>query len=159
MDHYFDPSTIKSVKMIPFEASRTDAIPVVDIIINSSIAASVFILLIILVNLLNLNTSTMLSRTKTIAVRKVLGSSKNGVMIQYLIENGILVFVSIIVSGLLFITVNLPRLYDTFGPEFGRISFDISRDYPVVIGIILVGVVATLIVSILPSLRFIKILS
>jgi putative ABC transport system permease protein len=142
---------------MPFTESRTDSIPVVDIIISCSIAASLFILLIILVNLLNLNTSTMLSRTKTIAVQKVLGSSKKSVIFQYLIENGILVFVSIVVSGMLFISVNLPRLNDIFGPEFGRISFDITRDYPVVVWIILIGIISTIMVSVFPSLRFIKI--
>ncbi|WP_299903060.1 ABC transporter permease [uncultured Aquimarina sp.] len=150
-------SPIAEMKIIPFTDLRTDAIPVVDIIINSSIAAALFILLIILVNLLNLNTSTMLSRTKTIAVRKVLGSDKKGLILQYCIENGILVFVSILISMLLFFTVNLPRFNDTFGPEFGRISFNLIDDYPVILGIIFIGIVATLVVSILPSLRFVKI--
>jgi putative ABC transport system permease protein len=156
-DNYSDPSVIESIEIMPFSKLRTDAIPVVDIIINCSIAASFFILLIILVNLLNLNTSTMLSRTKTIAIRKVLGSSKKAVIFQYCIENGLLVFVSILVSSLLFLGINLPKLNDTFGPEFGRISFDISRDYPVVLSIVGIGIVSTLMVSILPSLRFIKI--
>ena len=108
-------------------------------------------------NLLNLNTSTLYKRTKDIAVRKVLGNSKKGVITQFCVENGILVFVSILISGILFITVNLPRLNDTFGPEFGRISFDIFNDFPVVLGIIVIGIIATLIVGILPALRFVKI--
>jgi len=157
MTNYSDPTTMEGVEIKPFNESRIDAIPVVNVIINASIAASLFILLIILVNLLNLNTSTMLGRTKTIAVRKVLGSSKKSIIVQYCVENGILVFVSIVVSGLLFLGINLPRLNDTFGPEFGRISFDFTRDYPVVLGIVIVGIVSTLIVSILPSVRFIKI--
>jgi putative ABC transport system permease protein len=156
-DNYTDPTVIRGIELMPFADFRTDAIPVVDIIISCSIAASLFILLIILVNLLNLNTSTMLSRTKTIAIRKVLGSSKKSVILQYCVENGILVFVSILTSGLLFLGINLPRLNDTFGPEFGRISFDFFRDYPVVVGIVVIGVLSTLMISILPSLRFIKI--
>ncbi|PQJ79285.1 ABC transporter permease [Polaribacter porphyrae] len=156
-EHYTDPTVIDRMEIIPFTELRTDAIPVVDIIISSSIVASFFILLIILVNLLNLNTSTMLSRTKTIAIRKVLGSSKKSVIFQYLTENGMLVMISILVSAILFLGINLPRLNDTFGPEFGRISFDITRDYPVVIGIVIVGVLSTIMVSIFPSLRFIKI--
>ena len=156
-DNYQDPTTIADVKVMPFPKMRTDVIPVVDIIITSSIAASFFILFIILVNLLNLNTSTMLSRTKTIAVRKVLGSNKRSLIVQYCIENGILVFISILLSGFLFLTINLPRLNDTFGPEFGRISFDVFKDYPIVVGIVIIGVLSTLMVSIFPSLRFVKI--
>ena len=156
-NNYPDPALIDQVKMMPYGEMRTDIIPVVDTIISGSIAASFFVLLIILVNLLNLNTSTLYKRTKDIAVRKVLGSSKKGVITQFCIENGILVFVSILISGILFITVNLPRLNDTFGPEFGRISFDIFKDFPVVLGIVLIGIIATLIVGIFPALRFVKI--
>ncbi|MEM8927164.1 MAG: ABC transporter permease [Bacteroidota bacterium] len=156
-NNYTDPALIDKVHMMPFGEMRTDIIPVVDTIISGSIAASFFVLLIILVNLLNLNTSTLYKRTKDIAVRKVLGSSKKGVITQFCVENGILVFVSILISGILFVTVNLPRLNDTFGPEFGRISFDVFKDYPVVLGILLIGVVATLVVGIFPTLRFVKV--
>lgn len=156
-DNTYEAEAMEEVRIMSFADMRTDIIPVVDIIITSSIAASFFILLIILVNLLNLNTSTMLSRTKTLAVRKVLGSNKRGLIMQYIIENSILVFISIVLSLFLFITVNLPRLNNTFGPEFGRISFNVSEDYPILIGIIIVGVLATLMVSVLPSLRFVKI--
>ena len=155
--HYDYPDTIAGIQVKSFSEMRMDIVPVVDIIISSSIVASLFILLIILVNLLNLNTSTMLGRVKNISVRKVLGSSKRNVVFQYCIENGILVLVSIFISGLLFLLVNLPRLNDTFGPEFGRISFNFFRDYPVIISIFFLGVLATLMVSVLPSLRFIKI--
>ncbi len=156
-EHYTDLESISEVKLMPYKEMRTDLMPIVDVIITSSIAASFFILLIILVNLLNLNTSTMLGRTKTLALRKVLGSSKKSLVYQYCIENGILVFVSIGLSILLFLTVNLPRLNDAFGPEFGEISFNILNDYPVIAGIVIVGILSTLMVSIVPSLRFVKI--
>ncbi len=156
-ENYVDPSTIAGMDVMPYTEMRTDIIPVVDTIIGGSIAASMFVLLIILVNLLNLNTSTMFKRTKDIAVRKVLGSNKKSIVIQFCVENGILVFISLIISVLLFLLVNLPRLNDTFGPEFGTISFDIFNDYPIVVGIIGIGIIATLMVGILPTLRFIKI--
>ncbi|MDT0538630.1 ABC transporter permease [Croceitalea sp. P059] len=156
-ENYTDPSLIAGMDVMPYAEMRTDIIPVVDTIIGGSIAASVFVLLIILVNLLNLNTSTMFKRTKDIAVRKVLGSNKKSIIIQFCVENGILVFISLVISSILFLLVNLPRLNDTFGPEFGTISFDLFKDYPVVIGIVGVGILATLTVGILPTLRFIKI--
>lgn len=155
--YFNDPAVVEGFEIMPFKKSRTDSIPIVDVIINASIVASFFIVLIILVNLLNLNSSTMLSRTRTIAIRKVLGSSKKNVIVQYCVENGLLVLTSLFISGFLFFGINLPRLNDIFGPEFGRISFDISRDYPVVLGIILMGIIATIVVSVLPSLRFVKI--
>ncbi|MEM9144110.1 MAG: FtsX-like permease family protein, partial [Bacteroidota bacterium] len=140
-----------------FSEGRMDNIPVVRIIINGSIAASFFVLLIVLVNLLNLNTSTMFRRTKDIAVRKILGSGKKGVVLQFCIENGILVFISILISGGLFLGMLLPKMNSIYGPDFGEIQFGLAKDYPVILGAIALGLLVTLVVGILPTLRFISV--
>ncbi|WP_299890984.1 ABC transporter permease [uncultured Lacinutrix sp.] len=155
--NYKDPDLIASIKLMPFAGMRTDSIPVVDTIISGCIAASVFILLIVLINLLNLNTSTMHRRTKDISVRKILGSSKKHIIVQFCIENGILVLVSIFISGLLFLGFLLPKLNNIYGADFGKISFNIINDYPVILFTVLLGIVVTLIVGILPTLRLISI--
>ncbi|EDP71727.1 hypothetical protein FBALC1_04547 [Flavobacteriales bacterium ALC-1] len=156
-NNYANPSIIASIKLMPFAGMRTDSIPVVDTIISGSIAASVFVLLIVLINLLNLNTSTMYRRTKDIAVRKILGGSKNNVVIQFCIENGILVFGSIVISGLLFLGLLLPKLNNIYGADFGKISFSVANDYPVILFAIVLGLLVTLVVGILPALRFISV--
>ena len=155
--NYSNPTTIAAIKLMPFAGVRTDSIPVVDTIINGSIIASVFVLLIVLINLLNLNASTMFRRTKNIAVRKILGGTKRSVIIQFCIENGILVFASISISALLFLGFLLPRMNDIYGADFGKISFTVANDYPVIIYAIALGVLVTLVVGILPALRFISI--
>ncbi|MET1258601.1 ABC transporter permease [Flagellimonas sp. DF-77] len=155
--HYADPDPIARIEVKPYNEFRMDAIPVVETIIGGAIAASFFVLLIILVNLLNLNASTMFRRTKNIAVRKVLGGNNSNVLTQFCIENGILVFISIIISTVLFLFVNLPRMNAVFGAEFGSISFDFVNDYPVLLAIALIGLLATLSVGIFPALRFIKV--
>lgn len=155
--NYSDPTTIASIKLMPFADMRTDMIPVVNTIIRGSIAASIFILLIVLINLLNLNTSTMFRRTKGIAVRKILGGNKKNVMAQFCIENGILVFGSILISALLFLGLLLPKLNDIYGADFGKISFTIANDYPVILYAIALGLLVTLVVGILPTLRFISV--
>lgn len=156
-NNYVDPSGVASIKLKPFAGMRTDSIPVVDTIISGSIAASVFVLLIVLINLLNLNTSTMYRRTKNIAVRKILGGRKNNILVQFCIENGILVFASIVISALLFLGFLLPKLNNIYGADFGRISFNLSNDYPVVIFAVVLGLLVTLVVGILPTLRFISV--
>ena len=155
--NYANPTTIAGIKLMPFAGMRTDSIPVVDTIINGSIIASVFVLLIVLINLLNLNVSTMFRRTKNIAVRKILGGTKRSVILQFCIENGILVFASISISALLFLGFLLPKLNDIYGADFGKISFTVANDYPVIIYAIVLGVFVTLVVGILPALRFISI--
>ena len=154
--NYGDPSLVKEVIAMPHADMRIDAIPVAQIIIGGNIATAIFVLLLVLVNLLNLNTSTMFRRTKNIAVRKILGGGKKGVITQFCIENGILVFVSILISGGLFLGVLLPKLNDVFGPEFGSISFNFNKDYPLVLYAIALGFLVTLVVGILPTLRFVS---
>ena len=155
--NYKDPSTIAKIKLMPFAGMRTDSIPVVDTIISGCIAASVFVLLIVLINLLNLNASTMYRRTKDIAVRKILGGSKKHIIVQFCIENGILVFVSIFISALLFLGFLLPKMNSIYGADFGEISFDVTNDYPVILFAIALGLLVTLVVGILPTLRFISV--
>lgn len=156
-DNYADPTIISELKAIPYSESRMDAIPVVKTIINGCIAASFFVLLIVLVNLLNLNTSTMFRRTKDVAVRKILGGSKNSVIAQFCLENGILVLVSIVISGGLFLGLLLPTMNDIFGADFGKIAFSLENDYPVILTVIALGLLVTLAVGILPTLRFVSV--
>ena len=155
--NYSNPTTISAMKAMPFAGFRMDAIPVVETIIGGSITASFFVLLIVLVNLLNLNTSTMFRRTKDIAVRKILGGSKKSIIIQFCLENGILVFVSILISGLMFLGLLLAKLNDIYGADFGRIEFSVAKDYPVILYAIVLGILVTLVVGILPTLRFISV--
>lgn len=156
-ENYADPTVISELKAVPHSEMRMEAIPVVKTIVWGNIATSFFILLIVLVNLLNLNTSTMFRRTKDITVRKILGGSKKGVIAQFCLENGILVLLSILISGGLFLGLLLPKLNDIFGADFGKISFSVANDYPVILGAIALGVLVTLIVGILPTLRFISV--
>lgn len=156
-DNYADPSIIAELKAMTFSEMRTDSIPVVGIIINGCIAAAFFVLLIVLVNLLNLNISTMFRRTKDITVRKILGGSKKSVIAQFCLENGILVFVSILISGALFLGLLLPAMNNIFGADFGKVAFSIENDYPVILYAIGLGILVTLVVGILPTLRFISV--
>ncbi|HET8736267.1 MAG TPA: ABC transporter permease [Pricia sp.] len=155
--NYPDPSIIASIKAMPFADMRMEAFPVVKTIIGGSIAASFFVLLVVLVNLLNLNTSTMFRRTKDIAVRKILGGSKKSIIVQFCLENGILVFVSILISGFLFLGLLLPKLNDIYGADFGKISFSAGHDYPVILYTIGLGLLTTLVVGVFPTLRFISV--
>ncbi len=155
-ENYSNPTLVARMELMPHSELRMDAIPVVETIIGGCIAAAFFVLLIVLVNLLNLNTATMFRRTKDIAVRKILGGSKKSVVTQFCLENGLLVFAATLISGALFIGVNLPRMNDIFGADFGKISFSFSKDYPIVVGIVILGMLVTLVVGILPTLRFIS---
>ncbi len=76
---------------------------------------------------------------------------------QFCVENGILVFTSILISALLFLGLLLPKLNDIYGADFGKISFTVAHDYPVIFYAIALGLLVTLVVGILPTLRFISV--
>ena len=70
-------------------------------------AVALFILIIAAVNFINLSTAQSIQRIKEIGVRKVMGSSKKNIMLQFLTETFVLTFFAVAVSILL---VN-PMLY------------------------------------------------
>ena len=76
---------------------------------------AVFILLIAAINFINLSTAQSLRRAKEIGVRKVLGSRKTGIILQFLMETFLLVFVAVTI-GLLLVRPALHWFGDYF-PE------------------------------------------
>jgi ABC-type antimicrobial peptide transport system permease subunit len=62
---------------------------------------ALFILLLAAVNFINLSTAQSLQRAKEIGVRKVLGSGKGSLMMQFLIEAGLLTAAAVVIAALL----------------------------------------------------------
>ena len=65
------------------------------------IGVALFILLIAAVNFINLATAQSIKRAKEIGVRKVLGSKRINIVIQFLTETFVLTFLAVILSALL----------------------------------------------------------
>jgi hypothetical protein len=64
-------------------------------------AIALFILFLATVNFINLSTAQSLQRAKEIGVRKVLGSGRRGLVLQFLTETGVLTAVAVVIAGLL----------------------------------------------------------
>jgi len=62
---------------------------------------ALFILILAAVNFINLATAQSLQRSKEIGVRKVLGSGKRGLVLQFLIETGVLTTLAMLIAILL----------------------------------------------------------
>ena len=106
---------------------------VVQVIIKGEIAAILFIVLIMIANLINLNAATMFSRAREVAVRKILGSSKKRIILQFCIENAIIVLASLLLAFGLFVFLLLPQVNTFVESKFGPRLPDIHRDYPLVL--------------------------
>jgi len=62
------------------------------------IGIALFILLLAVINFVNLSTALSIRRAKEVGVRKVLGSSRSRLTIQFLIETGTLTFFSMLIA-------------------------------------------------------------
>lgn len=154
--NYQDATKLKKIEVLPFSDYRENYNPTVDKIIKGSVASILFILLIVIINLLNLNTSIIYNRNKELAVRKIIGSGKHSLIIQFCVENGIIVFTSLLLACILFVQILLPAMNTIYGSRFGAISFSLSSDYPIVFWYVLLGLLITLIVGVVPTLRIIS---
>jgi putative ABC transport system permease protein len=114
-------------------------------LIYGSIAIAGFIVLIISINLINLNTAISFTRAKEVAVRKVTGSTLRQILIQFWIESGIVLVCSLIASVLFGVVYLVPR-FNEYRKERMQLVVSWGQDYGVLMtlaGIItLVAVVA-----------------
>lgn len=144
------------VRLVPFSNMRNEAGPIINVIIKGSIGTAIFILLIVLVNLLNLNTASMYNRSREVAVRQIIGSGKSRILRQFCLENGILVFASVLLGGVLFLDVLLPELNKMYGSRFGELSISFAKDYPFVLLFVLIGVIITIAAGTLPAAKLVS---
>ncbi|MEP7110120.1 MAG: ABC transporter permease [Ferruginibacter sp.] len=145
------------VKAVPFTNMRNEAGPVINIIIKGSVGTAIFILLIVLVNLLNLNTAIMYTRSREVAVRQIMGSGKANIIKQFCLENALIVFLSLILGGLIFINILLPQLNTMYGSRFGEVSLSPGKDYLFVLVFIVIGIILTIAAGTLPALKLLSV--
>jgi putative ABC transport system permease protein len=146
----------QKVTVVPFSNLKNEAGPVINLIIYGSIGTAIFVLLIILVNLLNLNAASVYNRTKEVAVKQMIGSGKGKIITQFCVENALIVFVSILTAGLLFYFILLPQMNKMYGSRFGEMSFSLQKDYPFALLFLLLGFVIAIVAGSLPALKLIS---
>ncbi len=96
---------------------------------------ALFILIIASINFMNLTTARSSGRTKEIGVRKVLGSGKKSLVLQFLSESVMITFISaLIASGLSELIIFLVNKY--FGDIIGISLFS----FPLIIAFMLAGI-------------------
>jgi putative ABC transport system permease protein len=121
------------VRAVAFKDIKKEGNTNVKAIITGAIAASAFILLIITFNLLNLNAASIVSRTKEVAVRQIIGSGKKAIIFQFFIENGLIIFTSLLSAFLLFNYFLLPQVNLLLGDYFGEMLLSWKSDYLLIV--------------------------
>ena len=144
------------VNVYPFSNMRNEAGPIVNLIIKGSVATAIFILLIVLANLLNLNAASMYNRSREVAVRQIIGSGRRKIIQQFCLENGIIVSVSVVIGGMLFLNILLPQLNNMYGSRFGELSLSLQKDYLFVLAFIIIGILLTAAAGTLPAIKLVS---
>lgn len=129
---HYDESNRKGKLMLTSfkDYVRNEAGDIVQVIIKGEIGTILFILLIVVANLVNLNAATMFSRAKEVAVKQMIGCTRRHIIVQFCIENSLLVFSSLFLAFLLFQSVLLPEINTIIQTRFGTLLPDMQRDYP-----------------------------
>ncbi len=117
-------------------------------LINGLWMIGAFILLIACVNFINLSTAQAVNRAKEVGVRKVLGSNKWQLKLQFLSETFLIVSASIVLSLILAILV-LPYINGLL-----ELSIGINREigYAILLFLIIIAVSVTLLAGFYPSI-------
>jgi putative ABC transport system permease protein len=138
---------------VPFRDITQENSSLTGTIIKGSVSAGIFILLIILVNLINLNMAAMYRRAKEMAVRQMMGGGKANIVTQLCIENGLIVFISILLAWLLFALILLPGIGDLVKNQFGEIETGLTGDYPLILLFAGIGIFFTVLAATIPALK------
>ena len=107
-----------------------------------------FILLIACVNFINLSTAQAVNRAKEVGVRKVLGSNKSQLQIQFIIETFLIVASAVILAAVITILV-LPYVNQLLELS---LSLDILNNPAIIIFLLSVTIIVTALAGFYPSI-------
>src|SRR6188474_2731832 len=107
-----------------------------------------FILLIACVNFINLSTAQAVNRAKEIGVRKVLGSNKSQLQIQFIIETFLIVTIAVVLAAVITILA-LPYVNQLLELS---LSFNILTNPAVILFLLIVTIVVTVLAGFYPSI-------
>jgi putative ABC transport system permease protein len=117
-------------------------------LINVLWLIAAFILLIACVNFINLSTAQAVNRAKEVGVRKVLGSNKSQLQIQFIVETFLIVTVAVILA-VVFTILTLPSVNQLLELS---LSFNILTNPAVILFLLAVTIVVTALAGFYPSI-------
>ncbi len=117
-------------------------------LINVLWLIAAFILLIACVNFINLSTAQAVNRAKEVGVRKVLGSNKSQLQIQFIVETFLIVATAVLLAAVITIVALPPvnRLLEL------SLSFNILSNPAIILFLFIVTIVVTALAGFYPSI-------
>ncbi|MBS1661291.1 MAG: ABC transporter permease [Bacteroidetes bacterium] len=150
--HYNKESRGMTMHVTPYsQYVQNESGSLVQVMIKGIVGMIVFILLVVIANLVNLNAATLFSRNKEVAVKKMMGGSKWHIIMQFCVENAILIVGSIVMAYVLFRSLLLPAVNTMIGDRFGSIAVNMRHDYPLALAFVFLGLIIVVIVGSYPA--------
>lgn len=116
-------------------------------LINVLWVIATFILLIACVNFVNLSTAQAANRAKEVGVRKVLGSNKSQLQIQFIVESFLIVSIAVLLAAGV-TTLTLPYVNELLEVS---LSFNIFNNVAIIVFLLAVTIVVTALAGFYPS--------
>lgn len=153
--HYPDYAQNSILKVTPYKKFIYTENPTFQNLIYGAIAIALFLLFIISANLINLNMASALPRAKEVAMRQVVGATKQLVLNQFWVESGLVILTSLVLSvtfAVFYLIPNFNQLRDD------RMQLDISfvNDYPTILTVLGIALLVTLVAGTYPALYLMK---
>ena len=115
--------------------------------VNIFSALAIFIMLLACVNFTNLSTASSAKRAREVGIRKVMGSEKKQLVVQFLVESILLTYCAIVLSFLLLYFL-LPYFNQLSGKQ---ISFAFFFNYQSILAVSLLGLLVGTLAGIYPA--------
>jgi putative ABC transport system permease protein len=109
---------------------------------------ALFVILLACINFINLSTARSVYRAREVGLRKVVGSSRKGLIAQFLSESFVLTILSLLIAFLL-VGISLPFFNQVIGKNYQLISLSNSS---IIIGVIILVVMISLLAGYYPAL-------
>ncbi len=142
--------TLQSLKQVHYDADAGNFLgrTISTSLISTLKLIALFILLIACVNFINLSTAQSVNRAKEVSIRKVLGSNKSQLRIQFLAET-VLIVSSAVIIGVLLVTVTLPFIKTVLDLP---LSINIFTNPQIIIFILAVAIVVIILAGFYPAI-------
>ena len=141
---------LQSLKEVHFDAEAGNFLgrTISKELINTLKLIALFILLIACVNFINLSTAQSVNRAKEVSIRKVLGSNRKQLSLQFLSETSLITLGAVIIS----VAITLVSLRYLKSLLDLPLSFDILHNPAIIVFLVLLTIVVILLAGFYPSL-------
>lgn len=149
--HYKAHTQNSVLRLAPFKEYIYTQTPSFSGLIKGAIIIALFLLFIISVNLINLNTASALPRAKEVAMRQVVGATQRLVLGQFWTESGLVVAASLILSVLFAVFYLVPH-FNQLRSENMQLAINLATDYPTILVVLLTALLVAIIAGTYPAL-------